>query len=755
MSVSILGHAVHRSEDPRFLRGEARYVDDIEVAGGLVASFVRSHHAHARIVSIDADAARRAPGVVAVFTAADLDLPPSPAGRRAALARPRLAAGVVRYVGEPLAVVVAESAAAAVDARELVDVDYEPLPAVVDPIAATEEGAPLLFPDHGSNVVSDGGAADEDPLEGADVVVRARLVNQRVAPVPLEPNAALAVPEPGGGLTIYASTQSPFGVRREVASALGLEEEAVRVVAPDVGGGFGAKGGAYPEQIVVAALAHRLGRPVRWAETRSENLVGMTHGRAQVQDVELGARRDGTIVGLRARALTDVGAYSWRGTFLPGVTRVMASGVYRIPRIAFRPMAVVTNTTPTGPYRGAGRPEAAALLERSMDLLAAELGMDPVEIRRRNFISPDQFPYQSPTGASYDSGDYAKALDRALELVGYQELRAEQRARVDAGSPRLLGIGLSCYAEISGVGSEYGSVAVAPDGSVTVVTGSSPHGQGHETAFAQIAASVLGVDFARVRVVHSDTGTVPRGVGTFGSRSGQLGGSAVMGAGDAVLARARELAADLLEASVDDIVQLEGGRFGVAGVPARALDWADLAGAGEEAGTPLRSEFDFEQEPTFPFGAHVAVVEVDIETGLVDLLRFVAVDDCGNLINPMIVEGQIHGGLAQGVAQALFEAVSYDADGNPLTTTLVDYLVPSAADLPSWETAHTVTPTPRNPLGAKGVGESGTTGSTPAVQNAVIDALSPFGAKHLDMPLTPERVWDAIQAGRPSPAPRR
>src|SRR5579884_2256407 len=359
-------------------------------------------------------------------------------GRRAALARPRLAAGVVRYVGEPLAVVVAESAAAAVDARELVDVDYEPLPAVVDPIAATEEGAPLLFPDHGSNVVSDGGAADEDPLEGADVVVRARLVNQRVAPVPLEPNAALAVPEPGGGLTIYASTQSPFGVRREVASALGLEEEAVRVVAPDVGGGFGAKGGAYPEQIVVAALAHRLGRPVRWAETRSENLVGMTHGRAQVQDVELGARRDGTIVGLRARALTDVGAYSWRGTFLPGVTRVMASGVYRIPRIAFRPMAVVTNTTPTGPYRGAGRPEAAALLERSMDLLAAELGMDPVEIRRRNFISPDQFPYQSPTGASYDSGDYAKALDRALELVGYQELRAEQRARVeDRKSTRL------------------------------------------------------------------------------------------------------------------------------------------------------------------------------------------------------------------------------------------------------------------------------------------------------------------------------
>src|SRR5579884_1276393 len=410
MSVSILGHAVHRSEDPRFLKGEARYVDDIEVAGGLVASFVRSHHAHARIVSIDADAARRAPGVVAVFTAADLDLPPSPAGRRAALARPRLAAGVVRYVGEPLAVVVAESAAAAVDARELVDVDYEPLPAVVDPIAATEEGAPLLFPDHGSNVVSDGGAADEDPLEGADVVVRARLVNQRVAPVPLEPNAALAVPEPGGGLTIYASTQSPFGVRREVASALGLEEEAVRVVAPDVGGGFGAKGGAYPEQIVVAALAHRLGRPVRWAETRSENLVG----------------------------ITDVGAYSWRGTFLPGVTRVMASGVYRIPRIAFRPMAVVTNTTPTGPYRGAGRPEAAALLERSMDLLAAELGMDPVEIRRRNFISPDQFPYQSPTGASYDSGDYAKALDRALELVGYQELRAEQRARVeDRKSTRL------------------------------------------------------------------------------------------------------------------------------------------------------------------------------------------------------------------------------------------------------------------------------------------------------------------------------
>ena len=432
----------------------------------------------------------------------------------------------------------------------------------------------------------------------------------------------------------------------------------------------------------------------------------------------------------------------------------MGSGVYRIPRIAFRSMAVVTNTTPTGPYRGAGRPEAAALLERAMDLLAAELDLDPAELRRRNFIPPGEFPYRTPTGATYDSGDYAAALDRALELAGYDRLRAEQAARRGAGDRRLLGIGISSYAEISGVGGEFGAVSVEPDATVTVTTGTSPHGQGHETVFAQIAASVLGVPFESVRVVHSDTAVVPRGVGTFGSRSGQLGGSAVFRAGEAVVARARELAAHLLEASVDDIVRLDDGRFGVAGVPARALSWADLAaasadGAARPGGTDggLRATHDFEQEATFPFGAHVAVVEIDADTGAVTLLRLVAVDDCGTVLNPTIVEGQIHGGLAQGVAQALYEAVMYDTDGNPLTSTLADYAVPGPTELPNWETAHTVTATPHNPLGAKGVGESGTTGSTPAVQNAVVDALRPYGVRHLDMPLTPERVWRAMAGG--------
>ncbi|HET6794051.1 MAG TPA: xanthine dehydrogenase family protein molybdopterin-binding subunit [Acidimicrobiales bacterium] len=753
MSTSILGHAVHRSEDPSFLTGAAAYVDDLDVQGALRVLFVRSPVAHARIARLDLSTARSSPGVVGVFAADELSLPPSPAGRRPALARPRLAGDVVRYVGEPFAVIVAESLPAATDAAELVDVDFEPLPVVVDPVAAMAEDAPLLFPDHGANVVSDTSpdALDEDVLAGSEVVVRARFVNQRVAPVPVEGNAALADPRPADGveLTVFASTQAPFGVRREVADALGMEESAIRVVAPAVGGGFGAKGGAYPEVIVLAALARRLGRPVRWAETRSENLVAMTHGRAQVQDVELGARRDGTLVGLRARVVTDVGAYSWRGTFLPGVTRVMASGVYRIPRIAVRPMAVVTNTTPTGPYRGAGRPEAAAMLERAMDMLAAELGLDPVELRRRNFITPDEFPYRSPTGVTYDSGDYGAALDRALSIVGYDAVRRDQAERRSRGDRRLLGIGVSTYAEISGMGGEFGAVSVAADGRVTVTTGTSPHGQGHATTLAQVAASVLRVPFTDVTVVHSDTATVPRGVGTFGSRSGQLGGSAVMRAGEAVVEQARHLAAAALEADPGDIVQTDDGRFGVAGVPARALSWTELVALsavseGEPGGAALAAEFDFTQDATFPFGAHVAVVEVDTDTGRVTLQRMVAVDDCGRLINPMIVEGQIHGGLAQGVAQALYEAVAYDPDGNPLTSNLVDYCVPTAPDLPAWETDHTMTPTPNNPLGIKGVGESGTTGSTPAVQNAVVDALSHLGVRHLDMPLTAERVWRAI-----------
>jgi len=495
---------------------------------------------------------------------------------------------------------------------------------------------------------------------------------------------------------------------------------------------------------VVAALARRLQRTVRWAETRSENLLGMTHGRGQVQDVELGATRDGTIVGLRVRAVGDTGAYPHRGSFIPLVTRFMASGVYRIPRIEFRVVAVVTNTTPTGPYRGAGRPEAAALVERAIDLLATDLGLDRIEVRRRNFIPSEAFPYTTPTGATYDVGDYERALGEALRAVDYESLRREQAVRRDHDDRRALGIGLGCYVEVSGQGSEYGSVTVEGDGTVTIVTGTSPHGQGHETAWAQIASDVLGVDIEDVRVVHSDTALVPRGVGTFGSRSAQLGGSAVQRAAGDVLEQGRRLAAGLLEADVGDVVVFDDGRLGVAGSPATALTWTELVRASEGG---LRGETDFQQEGgTFPFGTHVAVVEVDRETGLVRLLRHVAVDDCGRVINPLLAAGQVHGGIAQGAAQALFEAVEYDGEGNPLTGTLADYGIPGASDLPSFTVLHTETPTPRNPLGAKGIGESGTTGSTAAVWNAVIDALSHYGVRHLDMPFTPERVWKALHS---------
>jgi carbon-monoxide dehydrogenase large subunit len=543
-----------------------------------------------------------------------------------------------------------------------------------------------------------------------------------------------------------------FGVQGEVARTVGLPADRVRVRAPWVGGGFGAKGGVYAEVLVIAALAHRLGVPVRWVETRSENLLNMTHGRAQITDVEVGANRDGRLVGLRVRSFADVGAYPVRGTFIPMVTRFMSAGVYPWERHDFSAVTVVTNTTPTGPYRGAGRPEAAALVERAVDMAAAKLEMDPAELRRRNFPDPSQFPFTTATGATYDSGDYAASLDKALEMAGYDERRQEQRRRLEDPSAPLLGIGVACYVETSGRGSEFGSVSVDDEGLVTVVTGSVPHGQGHETAWAQIASAVLGVPMRSVRVVHSDTARVDHGVGTFGSRSLQLAGSAVHRASEEVLVRAKEVAANLLEASAEDIVVQDDGSLAVAGVPSLGIPWARLAGEARRQGRPLEHSLDFDSEGSFPSGCHIATVEVDRETGRVTLLDLVAVDDCGVVVNPLLAEGQVHGGLAQGIAQILFEEVVYDEMGNPLTATLVDYAIPSAADMPSFRTAHTVTPSPNNPLGAKGIGESGTTGSVAAVWNAVVDALRPFGVLHLDPPFTAEKVWRAMSpavASRP------
>ncbi len=749
---SILGNPVRRIEDPRILSGGARYVADLDLPGALTAVFVRSTMAHARLEGVDTGVAAKMPGVVAVYTAADLDLPDIPAFAMAPppMSRPPLAKGTVRFVGETIALVVAETPQQAVDAAGEVVVDYDPLDAVADPEAALADGAPVLFPEHGSNlaVEFDFGRIP-DVFGGADTVVSGRIRNQRLAPVPLEVNAAAAVPE-DDRLTLWVSNQHPFGVRDPLAGTLGLPAEKVRVVCPAVGGGFGAKIGLYAEYAVIAAAARRLDRPVRWVETRSESMTSLVHGRAQIQDVEIGAQADGTIVGLRGHLIADAGAYPAIGVFLPSLTRMMAAGVYAIPRIDVRASVAVTNTNTVGAYRGAGRPEAAAMVERAVDMVAAELGLDPVEVRRKNLIPPFDQPHNTPVGATYDVGDYGRALDEVVRLAGYDDLRAEQRARRDRGDRMALGIGVSVYVEVTGAGPvpEFGSVEVHADGTVTAQTGTSPHGQGHETAFAQIVSATLGVPMEQVRLVHSDTDAVPEGQGTYGSRSLQLGGSSILVAAEQVLDMARGRAANLLEANPDDVVLFEDGRFGVAGTPARALTWSELAAVDGGEG-PLRAEAKHPQSgQTYPFGAHVAVVEVDTETGAVNLLRMVAVDDCGRVLNPLLAEGQVHGGLAQGIAQALFEEFAYDADGTPLTATLADYLVPSAAELPSYETAHTETPTYLNPLGAKGIGESGTIGSTPAVQNAVVDAVAHLGVRHIDMPCTPERVWRAIQAAR-------
>jgi aerobic carbon-monoxide dehydrogenase large subunit len=755
---SFFGTPHLRSEDPRFLRGEGRYLENIPVEGALRAVFVRSIMAHSRVNGLDLEEARAMPGVAAIFTAQDLDLPPQPPSGNVhgPMAREILARDVVRFVGEPMAVVVAATLAQAMDAAENVIADYEPFDVVIDPEAAASGEAPLLFPANGSNIAHTfSHEPDGDPLEGADVVARGRFVNQRLAPVPMEANGIAVLPE-GDSFTAWVSTQVPFDVRNDLAEALGVDKEKVRVIAPDVGGGFGAKLESYVEYLAVGKAAQLLGRPVRWFESRSESMLSLTHGRGQIQTVEIGARRDGSITGMRVGLLCDMGAYP-RAAYLPPITYEMLAGVYTIPRIACHGRTVVTNATPIAPYRGAGRPEAAALVERAVDLVAAELGMDPGEVRRRNFIPSDAFPYTTSVGTIYDVGDYPRALDEALRIAGYDALRAEQSARRERGDHVALGIGLSCYVEITAFSEkEFGAVEVHPDGTVTVMTGLSPHGQGHETSLAQIASSVLGVAFEDVRVIHSDTGVVPRGSGTYGSRSLQLGGSAVLERSHEIVGKARGIAAHLLETDPADVELTSDGRVGVTGAPDRSLSWADLATAaadrtripqGMELGLAAQGLF---RSPgsTFPFGAHVAVAEVDTETGDARLARYISVDDCGRIFNPMLARGQVHGGLAQGIAQALYEQVLYDEIGNPLTGNLTTYGMPSAAELPSFETSHTETPTPVNPLGAKGIGESATVGSTPAVQNAVVDALSHLGVRHLDLPLSPERVLNAIRKAR-------
>jgi carbon-monoxide dehydrogenase large subunit len=766
MPGSLLGTEVRRVEDPELMRGEGTYVDNLDLGPEVLhLAFVRSPLPHARIAAIDTAAAAAAPGVVAVFSGDDLGIPPIQgfAVVNPRCPRPPLAIGKVRFVGDVVAVIVAESKTAAVDAIELVEVDYDPLPSVIDPEEALSEDAPAQFEELGSNLAAGARSDPEtDPLDDAEVVVRARIVNQRLAVVPMEGNAIAAVPGQDGDeheLTVYVSTQMPHGWRRMAAEVFDVPEDRWRVVAPHVGGGFGGKAGMVAEHAITVAAARRLGRPVKWAEYRSENLVGMPHGRAMVQFAELGLRQDGTITGLRLRVIGDCGAYAGMGGALAiGPAYMMAQGVYRIPKLGYDVAAVLTNTTPVGAFRGAGRPEASAVLERMMDLASARLDLDPAELRRRNLLPASAFPYETVVGTRYDSGDYQRALDEALRISDYAGWRAEQKRRRAAGDRRQLGIGVSSYVEITagGVAQEWGSVSVHDDGTATIAVGTSGHGQGHPTAFAMLVSDRLGIPMRSISFVQADTAVVPRGGGTGGSRSLQLGGSAVHAAAGEVLARARELAADLLEASPDDISVVTeddsggaGAGLGVAGVPGRSVSWGKLASESAARGAVLAADLDFDQgAATFPFGSHVSVVEVDTETGFVTPLRHYAVDDCGRVLNPLLVRGQQHGGVAQGIAQALWEHVRYDAEGNPMTGTLADYTVPTAADLPEYEVTTTETPTPLNALGAKGIGEAATIGATPAVQNAVVDAVSHLGVRHIDMPCTPERVWRAIEAAR-------
>ena len=783
----LVGQRVKRREDPRLIQGRGTYVDDVKIAGMRHLAFKRSDVAHGRIRSIDTRAAEALDGVEAVFTGAQIArfLAPMPIGTPFPSPEHRaVAVDVVRFVGDPVAVVVACDRYVARDAADAVAVDYEPLPAVVAPETAMTGEPALLHADFPNNValgplpagtgVGRKGAVDDTAVdaafEAADVVVAQRMVNQRLAPSSIEARGVVAHYEPGReALTIWSSSQNPHILRTFVAQMLGLGQDRVRAIAPEVGGGFGAKINVYGEEYVAAALSKRLGLPLKWIEDRSEAFLATVHGRGLTADVELAATREGRVLGLRMRIVADVGAYNMLLTAgVPTNSMTMANATYAFPAVRATLTEVFTNKTPTDAYRGAGRPEAAYFVERAMDMLARELAMDPAELRRKNFIRPDQFPYKTEMGAVYDSGDYEKALDHALRVAGWERLRrVRDAARADG---RLVGLGLSMYVEICGMGPssslppggwEHSQVTVERDGRISATTGASPHGQGNETTFAQMLADQFGVPLDHVTIHHGDTAVVKQGIGTFGSRSQAVGGAALHEAGAKVKAKMAKFAAALLEAHESDLV-FENGTIAVRGAPASARPFAEVAAWAyrplrlPEGLTPgLSDEAFFEpRNNTYPFGCHVAMLEIDRETGEPRLLKMVAVDDAGHLVNPLIVEGQIHGGLAQGIGQALIEEVAYGPDGQPLTASFMDYALPRASDFPRFELDNTVTPTPVNPLGAKGVGEAGTIGSTPCIVNAAVDALSGFGVRHLDMLLRPEKLWRIIhgQSARSSDA---
>ena len=749
--MSILGTRVVRIEDPRFLTGEGTYIANLPMPGALHLTFVRSSMAHARLTGIDASEALSMPGIRAVWTAADIDLAPAgPANgmMNKAMLFPYLAIDTVRYVGDLVAIVVSEDKSSGVDAAETVIVDYEPLPAVLD-MNDSFSNRVLLHPDAETNVALTFAAnSNDDIFSDCEVVVDLVIENQRVAPAPMEVRSCVSIWD-GTRLTQWACSQGAHGARDGLAEVFGLEKSQVRVITPDVGGGFGAKSGVYPEEILVGWATRKLGVPVRWTESRTENMLAMGHGRAQRQRTRMGGTRDGRITAYRLDLLQDAGAYARIGALLPFMTRMMAGGVYDIANVQFESNSVVTNTTPTVAYRGAGRPEATAAIERTIDEFARVCGIDPAEVRRRNFIAPSEFPLTTSMGAKYDSGEYAAALELALKAAGYDQLLVEQKKRRDSKDPVQIGIGIASYVETTNpMGSgDYGSVEIKADGGAIVRTGSSSHGQGHHTAWAMIVSQTTGIPMDKIEFRFGDTDDVDRGGGTGGSRSLQVGGSAAKLAAESVIEKARQRAAGLLEAAVEDVViDTVRGAFHVKGSPMPARTWAELM---IEIDAPLEAEVDYVPEgATFPFGTHVCVVEVDVETGSVVVARHIACDDAGTIINPLLVDGQVHGGIAQGVAQALLEVIAYDPDGNPITSNLADYGFISAAELPSFERVPMETSTPRNPLGAKGIGEAGTIGSTPAVHNAVVNAVSHLGVTHIDMPCTSFNVWTAIQAVR-------
>jgi aerobic carbon-monoxide dehydrogenase large subunit len=801
MAGKYVGQRVKRTEDPRLIKGLAHYVDDIKLPDTLYVMFLRSIYAHARLRSVNTSAAAKAPGVVAVYTGKEVSKKIGPVPCASALPELRvpdhrvLATEKVYFVGHPIAAVVATDPYAARDAVDLISVDYEELPAVVNEEEAAK-GAPVIHEQFGTNVAYKLTAGEGDihaALKSADRVIKQRILNQRLAPVAMEPRGVLARYLPGEQeLTIWTSTQIPHLARTQLALMIGIAENKVRVIAPEVGGGFGSKLNVYAEEALLGWIAMQLARPVKWIETRRENMQATIHGRGQTGYIEVGCKNDGTVTGLRYNVFADLGAYFQLLTpAIPTLTGLMLSGSYRIPAIQINVTGVFTNKMATDAYRGAGRPEATYVVERAMDLVAAELRKDPVEVRRKNFPSPQEFPFKTATGLFYDSGNYEGALRKALQIADYPKLRQEQQKARKEG--RIMGIGVSTYVEICALGPsqampaggwESATVRIEPTGKVTVLTGASPHGQGQETSFAQIAADELGVDINDVTVVHGDTSIVQYGIGTFGSRATAVGGTAVLVAIEKLKEKAAKIAAHLMESDASNVVFREG-RFAVAtglakavGIPEPVLPAGQAPAGALPHPSPdgknvslqdvalaahLAKNLPADMEPglsatyffepknfTFPFGTHIAVVEIDAETGEIKFTRYVAVDDCGKVINPMLVDGQVQGGIVQSIGQALYEQVVYDDQGQLVTGTLMDYAVPKAAMIPWFELERTETPSPVNPLGIKGVGEAGTIGATPAIVGAIVDALAPFGVRHLDMPVLPEAVWRIIQKKSPT-----